>query len=148
LDIAQSLAVPASVQEAKRHVGMTMRTRHVGMTMHTRHVGMTMHTRHVGMTMHTRHVGMTMHTTYSHEAHVTSHMCHVSRLTWGSARYPQEENYFFRLSKYQGALEKLYADRPDFVQVRAPSAFVFLYFGRVLSSIDTWLCVHTWHVTM
>jgi len=27
-----------------------------------------------------------------------------------------EENYFFRLSKYQGALEKLFEDRPDFVQ--------------------------------
>ncbi len=34
-------------------------------------------------------------------------------LTWES-----EENYFFRLSTFQGALEELYAQRPDFVMPR------------------------------
>ena len=32
------------------------------------------------------------------------------------AEWRDEENYFFRLSKYQSQLEKLYADRPDFIQ--------------------------------
>ncbi|MGB7520140.1 MAG: methionine--tRNA ligase [Spirulinaceae cyanobacterium] len=32
------------------------------------------------------------------------------------AEWRDEENYFFRLSKYQKQLEKLYQDRPDFIQ--------------------------------
>jgi methionyl-tRNA synthetase len=40
----------------------------------------------------------------------------------------QEENYFFRLSTFQGRLEQLYADRPDFVMparhFREASAFI------------------------
>lgn len=32
------------------------------------------------------------------------------------AEWRDEENYFFRLSKYQENLEKLYRDRPDFIQ--------------------------------
>lgn len=32
------------------------------------------------------------------------------------AEWRDEENYFFRLSKYQEQLEKLYRDRPDFIQ--------------------------------
>lgn len=32
------------------------------------------------------------------------------------AEWRDEENYFFRLSKYQGALEKLYSENPDFIQ--------------------------------
>ena len=32
------------------------------------------------------------------------------------AEWRDEENYFFRLSKYQQALEKLYAENPDFIQ--------------------------------
>jgi methionyl-tRNA synthetase len=33
-----------------------------------------------------------------------------------AVEWRDEQNYFFRLSKYQEALEKLYADRPDFIQ--------------------------------
>jgi methionyl-tRNA synthetase len=33
-----------------------------------------------------------------------------------AVEWRDEENYFFRLSKYQAALEQLYADRPDFIQ--------------------------------
>ncbi len=33
-----------------------------------------------------------------------------------AAEWRDEENYFFRLSKYQENLEKLYRDRPDFIQ--------------------------------
>jgi methionyl-tRNA synthetase len=32
------------------------------------------------------------------------------------AEWRDEQNYFFRLSKYQSQLEALYADRPDFIQ--------------------------------
>lgn len=32
------------------------------------------------------------------------------------AEWRDEENYFFRLSRYQDPLEKLYRDRPDFIQ--------------------------------
>lgn len=32
------------------------------------------------------------------------------------AEWRDEENYFFRLSKYQESLEKLYRDKPDFIQ--------------------------------
>jgi len=32
------------------------------------------------------------------------------------AEWRDEQNYFFRLSKYQSALEQLYGDRPDFIQ--------------------------------
>jgi methionyl-tRNA synthetase len=32
------------------------------------------------------------------------------------AEWRDEENYFFRLSRYQEALEQLYGDRPDFIQ--------------------------------
>lgn len=33
-----------------------------------------------------------------------------------AVEWRDEENYFFRLSAYQDALEQLYADRPDFIQ--------------------------------
>ena len=42
------------------------------------------------------------------------HRCsiHTNRV----AEWRNEENYFFRLSKYQSQLEALYAERPDFIQ--------------------------------
>ncbi|MBD2328472.1 methionine--tRNA ligase [Alkalinema sp. FACHB-956] len=42
------------------------------------------------------------------------HRCpiHVNK----EVEWRDEENYFFRLSKYQDALEKLYAERPEFIQ--------------------------------
>ena len=45
------------------------------------------------------------------------HRCsiHTNRV----AEWRNEENYFFRLSKYQSQLEKLYADQPDFIQPEA-----------------------------
>ena len=41
---------------------------------------------------------------------------HVCKIHRKPAELRREENYFFRLSKYQQALEKLFLDRPDFVQ--------------------------------
>jgi methionyl-tRNA synthetase len=43
----------------------------------------------------------------------------------------REQNYFFRLSEYQGALERLYAERPDFVmpQIRYNEALAFIKQG-------------------
>ena len=43
-----------------------------------------------------------------------NHHCaiHTNR----EAEWRNEENYFFRLSKYQGKLEALYAEQPDFIQ--------------------------------
>ncbi len=45
------------------------------------------------------------------------HRCsiHTNRV----AEWRNEENYFFRLSKYQGQLEALYAKQPDFIQPEA-----------------------------
>lgn len=42
------------------------------------------------------------------------HACNIH--TNKKAEWRDEENYFFRLSKYQDALEKLYRDRPNFIQ--------------------------------
>lgn len=42
------------------------------------------------------------------------HRCAIH--TNQAAEWRDEENYFFRLSKYQSQLEALYRDRPDFIQ--------------------------------
>jgi len=41
------------------------------------------------------------------------HACKIHRKP---AELRREENYFFRLSKYQSALENLFRDQPQFVQ--------------------------------
>lgn len=43
-----------------------------------------------------------------------NHYCPIH--TNKAAEWRDEENYFFRLSKYQAQLEALYADQPDFIQ--------------------------------
>jgi methionyl-tRNA synthetase len=43
-----------------------------------------------------------------------NHHCAIH--TNKAAEWRDEENYFFRLSKYQAALEELYATQPDFIQ--------------------------------
>ncbi|MBW4695033.1 MAG: methionine--tRNA ligase [Lyngbya sp. HA4199-MV5] len=46
-----------------------------------------------------------------------NHRCSIH--TNREAEWRNEENYFFRLSKYQGKLEALYAEQPDFIQPEA-----------------------------
>lgn len=45
---------------------------------------------------------------------IEDHHCAIH--TNKKAEWRDEENYFFRLSKYQAQLEALYGDRPDFIQ--------------------------------
>jgi methionyl-tRNA synthetase len=45
---------------------------------------------------------------------VDDHYCAIH--TNKKAEWRDEENYFFRLSKYQEKLEQLYAEKPDFIQ--------------------------------
>jgi methionyl-tRNA synthetase len=47
-----------------------------------------------------------------------------------------EQNYFFRLSKYQSALERLYQARPDFIQPESRRNEVLSFVGRGLQDFS------------
>ena len=59
-----------------------------------------------------------------------------------------EENYFFRLSTFQGDLERLYADRPDFVMPKAHFNEARSFIGQGLQDISLTRARLTWGVTV
>lgn len=62
------------------------------------------------------------------------HRCAIH--TNKTAEWRDEQNYFFRLSKYQGALEQLYADRPDFIQPESRRNEVLSFVSRGLQDFS------------
>lgn len=52
------------------------------------------------------------------------------------AEWRDEQNYFFRLSKYQGQLETLYQERPDFIQPETRRNEVLNFVSRGLQDFS------------
>jgi len=61
---------------------------------------------------------------------------HCSIHTNREAEWRNEENYFFRLSKYQSQLEALYVDRPDFIQPNARRNEVLSFVSQGLQDLS------------
>jgi methionyl-tRNA synthetase len=65
---------------------------------------------------------------------VEGHYCAIH--TNKEAEWRDEENYFFRLSKYQTALEKLYESQPDFIQPDSRRNEVLSFVGQGLQDFS------------
>lgn len=62
------------------------------------------------------------------------HRCAIH--TNKEAEWRDEQNYFFRLSSYQGKLEQLYRDRPEFIQPESRRNEVFAFVERGLQDFS------------
>lgn len=62
------------------------------------------------------------------------HRCPIH--TNKAAEWRDEQNYFFRLSKYQPQLEQLYADNPEFIQPEIRRNEVLSFVGRGLQDFS------------
>ena len=65
---------------------------------------------------------------------IENHHCAIH--TNKSAEWRDEENYFFRLSKYQQQLEELYQSRPDFIQPASRRNEVLNFVGQGLKDFS------------
>lgn len=61
-----------------------------------------------------------------------------------AAEWRDEQNYFFRLSRYQESLEALYRDRPDFIQPEVRRNEVLSFVGRGLKDFSISRTNVTW----
>ncbi|MBU6228656.1 MAG: methionine--tRNA ligase [Cyanobacteria bacterium REEB459] len=65
---------------------------------------------------------------------LADHRCPIH--TNKSVEWRDEQNYFFRLSRYQGQLEQLYAERPQFIQPEARRNEVLSFVARGLQDFS------------